>query len=242
MLVRPAALLAALVLLSSPAEAQRPTRRIVSRGWPSAAAPAARSSDALADSLAPVARAATSEQTGPTGAEPAEAATSEATTSETAPAVSVSSRTGLRVSLPAGWRRSAVDESRLPTYALYAYTGPLRGVTLRVEQLVGLNPLEEQQWRVGQTAAGYHGARPVGTIAVPLQALAAFETAGPGAAGDETGGATAFLQRGRTFWTVSVEAPAPVWRTRRAALVALMAGVSVPDAGPLVRAPGRASR
>lgn len=240
MLVRPAALLAALVLLSSPAEAQRPARRIVSRGWPSAAAPAARSSDALADSLAPVAPTATSEATGPLSAAP-EAPGADARP-EAAPALSVSGRTDLRVSLPAGWRRSAVDESRLPTYALYAFTGPLRGVTLRVEQITGLNPLEEQQWRVGQTAHGYHGARPVGTIAVPLQALAAFETAGPGAAGNETGGAAAFLQRGRTFWTVSIEAPAPVWRTRRADLVALMAGVSVPDAGPLVYAPGRPSR
>lgn len=159
--------------------------------------------------------------------------------------LSVSGRTGLRVALPAGWRRSAVDESRLPAYALYAYTGPLRGVMLRVEQVVGLNPLEEQRWRVGQTATGYNGARPVAAITVPLAALAAFETAG-GTAGNETGGATAFLQRGRTFWAVSVEAPAPVWRTRRADLVALMAGVSVPDAvpnaAPLVRAPGRPRR
>lgn len=216
-----------LVLLPLAAEAQRPTRRIVSRPWPST--PAARPSDAFADSVG-----VDPEPTDPFDRAPAPPpAPAAATVAPPSASQSVYGRTGLRVSLPSGWVQSAIDESRLPTYALYTFSGPLRGVTLRVEQVVGLNPLEEQQWRVGQTAVGYDGTRPIGTIAVPLDALAAFETAGP-----DTGGAVAFLQRGRTFWSVSVQAPAPIWRTRKADLVALMQSVTFASV-PAVRAVGR---
>ena len=247
-MLRPSVLVALVLLAAVPAEAQatrRPTRRIVSRPWsaPAAAAPAtapaAQTSDARA-AAAPV----EARPSGATPAAPAAPAASITATADALPAVEVFGRTGLRVSLPAGWS-SAADESRLPAYALYTFTsagatgrsapGALAGVTLRVEQLTGLNPAEEQGWRTGQTRAGYHGARPVGRAQVPVEALAAVETAGPG-----TAGATAFVQRGRTFWAVSVQAPAATWRANRAAVVGLMAGVALPAAGAQPTGPSAA--
>lgn len=232
--IRLAAALFALALLSSSAEAQRrPTRRIPGRGWPTAAP--ARPSDAIADSAAVVSE--TSDAPEPAAVVavaapvvPAAAPIAPAAAPAPRPALHAFGRTGLRVTLPAGWNGpTAQDEGRLPAYALYTFTsaapGPLAGVTLRVEQLVGLNPLDEQRWRAGQTGYGYHGSRPTGPAAVPVQALVAFETAGPG-----TGGAVAFLQRGRTFWAVQVEAPTALWRSRKAEVVALMAGVAFPAA------------
>jgi hypothetical protein len=225
--LRLAALLAVVVLSSTPADAQarRPTRRIVSRGWPTAAA--ARPSDVVADSSAVVSAPSDAPAPSPPVADapPVEAPIAR-------PALHAFGRTGLRVTLPAGWDGpTAQDEGRLPAYALYTFTsaapGPLAGATLRVEQVTGLNPLDEQRWRVGQTATGYHGTRPVGPAAVPLGALVAFETAGTGTGGG-TGGAVAFFQRGRTFWAVSVQAPAALWRARRDDVLALMAGVAVP--------------
>ncbi|HEX9952396.1 MAG TPA: hypothetical protein VGB53_11550 [Rubricoccaceae bacterium] len=238
-MLRSSVLVALALLAIVPAEAQvirRPTRRIVSRPWGApaeapASAPAAQTSDARA-AAAPV-------DPQPSDATPAAAEAPAPAVALTAPsgspaAVEVFGRTGLRVTLPAGWS-SAADESRLPAYALYTFTpagvtgrsapGALAGVTLRVEQLTGLNPAEEQGWRTGQARVGYHGARPVGLAQVPVEALAAVETAGPG-----TGGATAFVQRGRTFWAVSVQAPAATWRANRAAVVGLMAGVALPAA------------
>ena len=220
-----AAALLALTALSASAEAQRlPTRRIVSRGWPTAAAaaPAAQPSDARAEAAPVVTQ--TSDDTPAPAPEPAAVPAPAAAAST----LHVFGRTGLRVTLPAGWDGpTAADESRLPASALYTFTssapGPLAGATLRIDQVVGLNPAEEQQWRSGQTRVGYHGSRPVGPASVPVEALVAFETAGAG-----TGGAVAFLQRGRTFWAVSVEAPVALWRSRRADVLALMAGVSVP--------------
>ncbi len=219
-----AAALLALTALSASVEAQRlPTRRIVSRGWPAAAAtaPAPQPSDARADAAPVVAQ--TSDATPAPAPEPAAVPAPAA-----APTLHVFGRTGLRVTLPAGWDGPAVaDESRLPAAALYTFTsaapGPLAGTTLRVDQVVGLNPAEEQQWRSGQTRVGYHGARPVGPASVPVEALVAFEIAGTG-----TGGAVAFLQRGRTFWAVSVQAPTALWQARRADVLALMAATSIP--------------
>ena len=241
-MLRPSVLVALVLLAAVPAEAQatrRPTRRIVSRPWsaPAAAAPAtapaAQTSDARA-AAAPV----EAHPSDATPAAPEAPAASITATADALPAVEVFGRTGLRVSLPAGWS-SAADESRLPAYALYTFTrsgsGALAGVTLRVEQLTGLNPAEEQGWRTGQARAGYHGARPVGRAQVPVEALAAVETAGPG-----TAGATAFVQRGRTFWAVSVQAPAATWRANRAAVVGLMAGVALPAAGAQPTGPSAA--
>ena len=103
--------------------------------------------------------------------------------------------------------------------------------------MTGLNPAEEQGWHSGQARVGYHGVRPVGPAQVPVAALVSVETAAAGVAG-----ATAFVQRGRMFWAVSVVAPAATWASRRAAVVALMAGVAfevptdtAPRAVPRVR-------
>ncbi|HEX8299113.1 MAG TPA: hypothetical protein VF594_08125 [Rubricoccaceae bacterium] len=230
-MLRSSVLVALVALAAVPTtEAQvsrRPTRRIVSRPWGAPAAPpAAQPSDARA-AAAPV-EAQTSEATpAPAPAPVAAPAASPAVASETA-TVQVVGQAGLRVTLPPGWSGAgAVDESRLPAYALYTFAntarGALAGVTLRVERVVGLNPAEEQGWRSGQARVGYHGARPVGPIGAPVEALVAVETAGAG-----TGGATAFVQRGRTFWAVSVQAPAAMWAARREAIVALMASVSLP--------------
>ncbi len=230
-MTRLVALLLGLVLLSTSAEAQRPTRRILSRPWPTP--PAAQPSDVRA-AEAPVASAPTEDtpRTAPTRRTvpaalpdpPVEVAVPAPVAA--APALSVFGRTGLRVTLPDGWSEPAVvDESRLPAYALYAFratSGPLAGATLRVEQVVGLNPAEEQQWRTGRTERGYDGTRPTGPASVG-GALVAFETAGAG-----TGGTTAFFQRGRTFWAVQAQAPAAVWAARRADVLALFSGVALP--------------
>lgn len=225
---RLAALLLGFVLLCTSAEAQRPTRRILSRPWPTA--PAAQPSDVRA-AEAPVVAEPTEDtpRTGPARRTAPVAAPEppvEVAVPAAAPALSVFGRTGLRVTLPDGWSEpAAVDESRLPAYALYAFratSGPLAGATLRVEQVVGLNPAEEQQWRTGRTARGYDGVRPVGPATVG-GALVAFETAGTGAAG-----ATAFFQRGRTFWAIQVQAPGAVWSARRADVMALFSGVELP--------------
>ena len=222
-----------LLFLSTAAEAQRPTRRILSRPWgtpPEAQTTTARATAAPVDTE-------TSESLGDDAQAPAAEPVAPGATAPPQPQglLRVYGRTGLRVSLPAGWRQAAADETRLPGYALYAFDGPVRGTVLRVEQVVGLNPLEEQQWRAGQSHYGYHGMRPVGPAEVPLRALAAFETAGT-----DTGGATAFVQSGRTFWTVSVEAPTPIWSTRKADVIRAMAAISIPApaASAQVHAPG----
>ncbi len=229
-MLRSTVLVALIALAADPVGAQvtrLPTRRIVSRGWqapaaqtaaqtPTAQVPPAQTSDARAEA-------------DPVLSEPTEA-TREAAPVAPAPAAparptsALYGRTGLRAALPPGWA-SADDEARLPAYAVYTFTAPagspLAGVTLRAELLTGLNPAEEQGWHAGQARVGYHGARPVGPAQVPVEALVAVETAGPG-----LGGATAFVQRGRMFWAVSVVAPAATWARRRADVVALMAGVA----------------
>ena len=194
-------------ILADPAGAQvrrLPTRRIVSPGWPAAQAPAAQPSDARAEA-APV-------PSEPTEATPAAEPAAPAPRAPARPTSAFYGRTGLRAGLPPGWT-AAGDESRLPAYAVYTFSAPagtpLAGVTLRAELLTGLNPAEEQGWHTGQARVGYHGARPVGPAQVPVEALVAVETAGPGLAG-----ATAFVQRGRMFWAVSVVAPAATWAGR----------------------------
>lgn len=209
-----------LVLLASPAEAQR---RILSRPWPTAPAP--RTSDAVADA-API-RPAPSERLGvaPVAEAPAPEAIPPTQT------LQLFGRTDLRVSLPQGWPEGVADESRLPAYAQYTFTagaGAFSGAVLRVERVVGLNPAEEQQWRGGQTPYGYHGARPVGALAHAGDVLVAFETAGPGVKG-----ASAFAQRGRTFWAVSVVAPEAIWAARRDEVVALLSLVTIPAGAPV---------
>ncbi len=225
-MLRSTVLVALIALAADPAGAQvtrLPTRRIVSRGWQTppaqtpaqtpAQAPPAQTSDARAAAA-------------PVPSEPTEATREAAPAAPAAPARPTSAlygRTGLRVALPPGWTPAA-DETRLPAYASYTFTapaGPLAGVTVRAELLTGLNPAEEEGWHSGQARVGYHGVRPVGPAAVPLEALVAVETAGTG-----LGGATAFAQRGRMFWAVSVVAPAATWARRRADVAALMAGVS----------------
>ncbi len=227
------ALLLCFVLLSASAAAQRPTRRILSRPWTSP--PAAQPSDVRA-AEAPVASAPTDDtpRTGPARrtapaalpGPPAEAVVGVEAFAPAVPALSVFGRTGLRVTLPDGWSEpAAVDESRLPAYALYSFratSGPLAGATLRVEQVVGLNPAEEQQWRTGRTERGYGGTRPTGPASVG-GALVAFETVGAG-----TGGTTAFFQRGRTFWAVQAHAPSAVWAAHREDVLALFSGVALP--------------
>ena len=231
-MTRLAAVLLVFALLPASAEAQRPTRRILSRPWPAPAA--AQTSDARAAEAPVVAEPSEDTPAPRTAPTPRTAPAIQAAlpsgmtvqAEPAAPALSVFGRTGLRVTLPPGWDAPpAVDETRLPAYALYAFraaSGPLAGTTLRVEQVVGLNPAEEQQWRTGRTARGYDGTRPVGPATVG-GALAAFETAGNG-----TAGVTAFFQRGRTFWSVQAQAPAAVWAARRADVAALMQSVALP--------------
>lgn len=249
--VRLAAVLVLAAALAAPALAQRPTRRIVSRPWPSATAAATPAPTAAAPTAAGLdpetpeasvpsdVRAAAAPVVSAPSDMPVVTATfvSPPTAAPTAPtrgALSVFGRTGLRVSLPADWDAAeTADEARLPAYALYTFAnraaGPLAGVVVRVEQVVGLNPAEQQQWRSGQTRYGYHGTRPTGPLAV-AGALAAFETAGAG-----TRGASAFFQRGTAFWTVQVEAPLAVWAARRGGVLALVSGVTLPAGGAAAR-------
>lgn len=146
------------------------------------------------------------------------------------PVVHVFGGSGLRVTLPAGWDGPVLsDETRLPGYALYTFENRQPGLattnaSVYVERVVGLNPLDEQRWRFGQVRYGYHGTRPVARLAVPLPALASYLVEGDG-----KGGAVAFLQRGRTFWTVSVFAPPALWATRRSDILALMTAVDLPE-------------
>lgn len=136
--------------------------------------------------------------------------------------------TGLRVTLPAGWDGLAsADESRLPGYALYALANTAAGsgladATLRIERVVGLTPLDAQRWRTGAVPYGYHGTRPVGPIALPLPGLG-LEVAGAAEAG-----AVAFAQRGTVYWTVQIVGPPALWASRRADLLAVLAGVALP--------------
>ena len=135
--------------------------------------------------------------------------------------------TGLAVELPAGWDGpSRSDESGLPAHAVYTFantaSGPLAGATLRVERVVGLNPVEQQLWSQGRSSRGYGDARPVGPASTPLPGL------GIEVASGDRGGAIVFFQRGGAFWVAKVEAPASTWAARRAEVAALLASVRVP--------------
>lgn len=142
------------------------------------------------------------------------------------PAAYAFASTGLRVALPPVWNgETAVDEARLPNYALYTFTSDapgLDGATLRVERVVGLDALARERWRTGAVRYGYHGTRPVGPAALPVAGLG-VEVAGGG-----RGGAVAFVQRGSTYWALHVSAPAEVWAVRRADLLAALAAVELP--------------
>lgn len=131
--------------------------------------------------------------------------------------------TGLHVVLPVGWDGpAAVDESRLPGYALYTFTTADGDLALRVERVVGLSPLDRQRWRLGQTPYGYHGLRPTGPATTAI-AGTAFDLAGAG-----VGGLVVFAQSGETFWTVHVQAPASVWAAHRAQALAVLGGIRLP--------------
>ena len=134
--------------------------------------------------------------------------------------------TGLQVTLPPGWSGpSAADESRLPAHAVYTFAnevpGPLAGATLRIERVVGLNPVEQELWGQGRSTRGYGDARPVGPAAAPLPGLA-LEVAAGGRAG-----VIVFFQRGGAFWVAKAEAPAGVWAARPGDVAAVLASVEV---------------
>ncbi len=135
---------------------------------------------------------------------------------------------GLILTLPAGFAAPVADESRLPALARYTAqqtdpARPLFGTVLVVERVVGLNALDRERWRHGQSTYGYPGVRPVGPASTPLPAIVSIATAGTG-----TRGATAFLQRGQTYWAVAVVAPDAVWQQSAADVLALMTGVGLP--------------
>jgi hypothetical protein len=135
---------------------------------------------------------------------------------------------GLLLTLPAGFSAPVADESRLPALARYTAqqtdpARPLFGTVLVVERVVGLNALDRERWRHGQSTYGYPGVRPVGPASTPLPAIVSIATAGTG-----TRGATAFLQRGQTYWAVAVVAPDAVWQQSAADVLALMTGVGLP--------------
>lgn len=153
------------------------------------------------------------------------AAQAQATPPAPEAAVFVYGETGLRVTLPAGWE-GAADEGRLPAHAVYTFAnaapGPLQGATLRVERVVGLNPVEQQLWGQGRSLRGYGDARPVGPASAPLPGLA-LEVASEG-----RGGVIVFFRRGMAFWVAKAEAPAATWAARPDAVAALLAAVEVP--------------
>ena len=143
------------------------------------------------------------------------------------PTIHAFGKTGLRVTLPAGWNGPvAAVEDHAESYALYTFSNaadhPLAGTTLRIERVQGLNQLLRERWANGQTSYGYHGTRPVGPAAQPLPGVG-LEVEGRG-----TGGAVVFLQRGLANWAVQIEAPASVWAERRGEVLAVLAGVELP--------------
>ena len=149
-----------------------------------------------------------------------------------APTEHVYGRTGLHVTLPAGWTGAPVAlEQALPARASYAFTNDaaghaLAGVTLRVDVAGQLDALRSELWRRGQAPPlVFHGMEPVAPVAAPL-AGTAFETVG-----DRTRGAVVLLVRGPSAWAVSVEAPERTWAAHRDAVLAVLAGVRVPEVG-----------
>ena len=146
------------------------------------------------------------------------------------PFVYDSRRTGLRVVFPAGWDGPVeIDETRLPGYASYRFThaagSALDGVTVIVERIVGLNPIERERWRRGQTAYGYHGLRPTAAVdaeRLPFGPATAFEaTEGP------THALMVFTQRGEVFWTVHAAAPARTFTAHRGAITDALRGIGL---------------
>ena len=149
-----------------------------------------------------------------------------ATASE--PTLHVFGTTGLRVTLPAGWGGpSSAAEGELPGYALYSFREttpghPLEGAVLRVERVVGLNPLLRERFDRGLTSYGYHGAVPTGPASVPIRGFG-LEVEGPG-----TRGAVVFVGDRQAAWAVSVQAPGAVWAARRDAVLAVLTGGDLP--------------
>ncbi len=144
------------------------------------------------------------------------------------PVLHVFGPTSLRVTLPAGWEGpTAAMEVQLPGYALYTFINdtpghPLRGATLRIERVLGLNEFDRNRWMHGQTTYGYHGTRPIGPITAPRPGFG-VEVEGRG-----TGGAVVFTQAAGAVWSLQIEAPTALWGRQRAALLAVFTGVTLP--------------
>lgn len=81
-----------------------------------------------------------------------------------------SRRTGLQVDLPPEWEGPTLaTEDGLPAYASYVFENAnaesdLSGVVLRIDRVVGLDPVRRERWLRGQSEIGYHGARPVSAL------------------------------------------------------------------------------
>ena len=170
------------------------------------------------------------------GAAPAGAQEADSLVAVPQPVVFSSEQTGLRVQLPSGWVGSqAIDETELPGRATYRWesTDPaVRGATVVVERVTGLNPLMQERWRRGQVASGYQGLRPTAQLAEDAMIF------GPGAglevAAGERVGRVYFVQRGQVFWAVHVAAPAATLAAAPALLDTLSRGIRLSDkeAGP----------
>lgn len=149
------------------------------------------------------------------------------------PFVYQSARTDLRLVLPAGWDGPIeIDESSLPTYARYQFAnagteGGLEGVTVIVERVVLLNPLEQQEWRSGRVRYGYHGLRP--TAAVDPQRLSPYALAGFEADNGPTTALIAFARRGTVHWTIHASAPTRTFVTQRGAIESAMRSIALSD-------------
>lgn len=133
---------------------------------------------------------------------------------------------GVRVTLPPDWEGASLVREEVG-YALYTFRNdaadhPLRGATLRLERVTGLNALLRERWLRGQTAHGYHGTRPVGPATAPVPGFA-VEVDGPGVRG-----ISVFTQRSDGMWAVQVVAPAAIWNSRRDEVRALLAAAVLP--------------
>lgn len=139
---------------------------------------------------------------------------------------------GLAVALPDHWQgETEVDEARLPQVASYRFENgnpesPLYGAVLHVERVTGLNPLMRERWIQGRVPFGYHGAQPVAALPpsqVTVEGAVGFRTVR-----DDRGGVVYFTSRGQTYYAVQVEAPAAVFETHEAALLALAGAIRLP--------------
>ncbi|WP_412067863.1 hypothetical protein [Rubrivirga sp. IMCC43871] len=146
----------------------------------------------------------------------------------TQPTVAVLSDIDVVVTLPPGWSGPQhASTEHLPRYALFTLENdaprhPLAGAVVRVERVVGFEGIERERWLRGLTPYRYHGAGPIGVIAVPGHPFA-VEVAGGGARG-----AVVFVRHHTALWAVGVEAPDALWARQRDALLALIRGVRLP--------------